>query len=126
MAFPFGAFPLGSPATCHPEVLEEKKRHRLPCQTGTQQGGASKVLGVLQREPVSADNPNLGFVFSLTSLPSPSCMQGMLTQGRLGGMFKTGHLHNFLAFVLKILWRKSEHPKVARNFALLVGSPLRR
>lgn len=39
-------------------------------------------------------------------------------------MFKTGHLHNFLAIVLKILWRKFEHPKVARNFALLAGSPL--
>lgn len=34
------------------------------------------------------------------------------------------HLHNFLAIVLKILWRKFEHPKVARNFALLAGSAL--
>ena len=48
----------------------------------------------------------------------------MLTQGRLGRMFKMPHLHNFLAIVLKILWRKFEHPKVARNFALLAGSAL--
>lgn len=36
----------------------------------------------------------------------------MLAQGRLGRTFKMGHLHNFVAIVLKILWRKFEHPKL--------------
>lgn len=47
MAFLFGAFPLGSPATRHPDALEEKKRHKPPCQIGTQQGDTSNILGVL-------------------------------------------------------------------------------
>ena len=84
MAFLFGAFPLGSPATRHPDALEEEKRHKPPCQIGTQQGDASNILGVLRRVQVSPDNPNLGFVFSLPSPPLSILPGGHADSGEVG------------------------------------------
>lgn len=73
---------------------------------------------------MSADNPNLGFVFSLTSPPLPILHAGHADSGEVGQDVQDGPPAQLSGFVLKILWRKFEHPKVTRNFALLVGSPL--
>ena len=63
----------------------KKKAQTSLSNRDKKQGDASHVLGVLRREQVSPENPNLGFVFSLPSPPLPTAGRACWLRGGWAG-----------------------------------------